>query len=228
MLAAGYAVMWAGGVFSYLVLGGPPADAAWAPFVFLVLAAALVLAATPPGEWPALLICGALGLAAEAAGVRFGFPFGAYRYTAVLGARVLGVPVVMSCAWIILFSYVRQLASAARLPRGLRVVLASAWMVAIDLVIDPLAAGPLGYWTWTSRGAYYGVPLTNFAGWFIVSLVLFAAFPAAPAARPGTRFTGLSVVLFFTVIAFGAGLVVPGCIGLLLCATDLALARNRR
>src|SRR5215470_5570948 len=39
------------------------------------------------------------GLLVEAAGVAWGFPFGAYQYTGELGPRLLGVPVVVPLAW---------------------------------------------------------------------------------------------------------------------------------
>ena len=38
-------------------------------------------------------------------------------------------------------------------------------MVALDLLIDPLASGPLGYWIWEAKGWFCGVPLVNFFGW---------------------------------------------------------------
>jgi Carotenoid biosynthesis protein len=50
----------------------------------------------------------------------------------------------------------------------------AAWMTAIDLLIDRLAAVALGYWRGAAPGAYYGIPARNFLGWFIVSLLIFA------------------------------------------------------
>ena len=32
-----------------------------------------------------------------------------------------------------------------------------------------------GYWSWPAGGAYEGVPLSNFAGWLVTSLEIFAA-----------------------------------------------------
>lgn len=207
-LAGFYGLLWAGGVVSYLFLGGPPEGAEWTAPTFLAIAALLVFFFSRRAEWPILLVGGAIGFAAEAVGVKYGIPFGAYAYTAVLAPRVFGVPLVMAAAWIVLFAYVRQM---VRHPLA-----AAAWMTAIDLVIDPLAANNLGYWTWEHPGPYYGIPWSNFAGWFGVSLLLFALdrTPAIPDAR--ARGLGLSVVVFFTAIAFGSGLILAGGFGVAL------------
>ncbi len=43
--------------------------------------------------------------------------------------------------------------------------------VLLDLLIDPIAVAA-GYWVWLVEGsAYYGIPLLNFAGWFVLMLL---------------------------------------------------------
>jgi putative membrane protein len=206
VLSGLYAVLWLGGVISYLFLGGPPPEATWTAPAFLALAAVLVLFLSPAAEWPVLLGCAALGFAAEAVGVASGFPSGRYHHPATLFPLVLGVPVVMTAAWLVLFAYVRQM---ARSP-----LVAAAWMTAIDFVIDPLATKTLNYWTWESSGPYYGIPWSNFAGWFFVSLALFALARKRAVPNPRAGWLGLSVVLFFTVIALGVGLELAGAVGI--------------
>lgn len=40
--------------------------------------------------------------------------------------------------------------------------------VGVDLFIDPIAA-KAGYWVWFKQGTvYYGIPLLNFVGWFVL------------------------------------------------------------
>ena len=40
--------------------------------------------------------------------------------------------------------------------------------VMLDLFIDPVAVS-LGYWVWSVQGnVYYGIPLLNFVGWFVL------------------------------------------------------------
>jgi putative membrane protein len=207
-LIAFYALLWLGGVISYLLLGGPPADVAWTAPMFLTVAAALTLGFSPLREWPMLLTAAAIGFASEVMGVIIGIPFGGYEYTDTLYPHLFDVPVVMGAAWVVLFAYIRQM----RLP----LLLAAAWMTAIDLVIDPLAAGVLNYWTWNHPGLYYGIPWTNFVGWYAVSLVLFAAARKPAAKNPRIAWLGLSVVVFFTLIALGVTLFAAGLVGILL------------
>ncbi|MDZ4198802.1 MAG: carotenoid biosynthesis protein [Kiritimatiellia bacterium] len=213
-LAGFYGLLWSGGVFSYLFLGGPPEGVEWTAPTFLATASLLVFISMRRSEWPILLLGGAIGFASEAVGVKFGFPFGSYTYTATLDPRWLGVPLVMAAAWVVLFAYVRQMVR--------RPLAAAAWMTAIDLVIDPLAANGLGYWTWEHPGPYYGIPWSNFAGWFAVSFLLFSldrrpVIPSAP-----VRWVGLSQIVFFTAIAFGTGAVLAGVFGVALLTLHAA------
>jgi uncharacterized membrane protein len=40
--------------------------------------------------------------------------------------------------------------------------------VLVDLFIDPMAVA-IGYWVWSVEGSvYYGIPLLNFVGWFVL------------------------------------------------------------
>ena len=72
-------------------------------------------------------------------------------------------------------------------------------------MIDPLASNQLGYWRWAERGAYFGVPLKNFAGWFVVSLAAFAVLRKKFEAGQTASLTGLSIILFFTLLALALG-----------------------
>lgn len=230
-LALAYAVFWIGGVVSYLFLGGPPPGSAWTAPVFLYTAALLTLALAPRPARLTLLAVGALGLAAEICGVHTGIPFGPYRYTQALGPMALRVPWTLGCAWMILFAYVKQVLVLTHARATWRSApLGAGWMVALDLLIDPLAAGPLGYWIWLRAGLYYHVPAQNFAGWFLVSLILFLAFPCPWTLQPGLAALGLSLVLFFTLIALGHGLLGPALAGagLILLHAWLLWRRRRK
>ncbi len=231
-LIGAYALFWAGGLVSYVALDGPPAGSEWAAPVFLFLAAGLALRLAPATARPALMMGGLWGLAAEAAGLRLGVPFGHYSYTAALGPAVLGVPWAIGCAWLTLLAYVSERTGSLGLTGQGWAPLAAAWMVGLDLLIDPLAAGPLGFWRWRDPGAYYGIPALNFAGWFLVSLPFFLAFSSRWQAPRGIGWLGLSLVAFFTVIAFARGLFLAGLVGLLLmclhATADAVAARGKR
>jgi putative membrane protein len=222
-----YAVMWAGGVISYLALGGVGPGDEWTAPLFLTLAGLIVLVSAGRRPAVALLLAGLLGFVAEWIGLRGRWLFGEYVYTDVLWPSIAGVPVVMTSAWMVLVAYVRSLASGLPLPVPLRIAAGAGLLTAIDLVIDPLASGPLGYWVWRTGGAFHGVPVQNFAGWFAVGAVILAVTHlvardagAVPAARP----VGLSIVLFFTVLAAGFGLAAPALAGGLVCAVHAWLA----
>jgi putative membrane protein len=43
--------------------------------------------------------------------------------------------------------------------------------VIIDLIMDPIQVH-LGTWTWLEKGPYFGIPIGNFIGWFIVTVLV--------------------------------------------------------
>jgi putative membrane protein len=48
-------------------------------------------------------------------------------------------------------------------------------MTAWDLVMDPnMVAG--GHWVWDTNGAYFGIPLQNFWGWWLTIFTTFALY----------------------------------------------------
>lgn len=201
-----YAILWIGGIVSYLFLGGPPSDSRWTAPTFLCLAGLLTLMLTSREYRLPLLASVALGLAAEIIGVRLGFPFGRYTYTSELQPFVLGVPLAIGFAWLILFAYVKQMLQRIGMRTPWLILWGALWMVALDLLIDPLASGPLGYWIWEEKGSFCGVPLVNFLGWFAVSLILFSIFRAPWPLSEGIAHIGLSIVLFFSLIAVARGI----------------------
>lgn len=232
VLACGYLILWMGGVGSHLLFGRTPDNATWAAPAFLLLAGLIVLMATGRAERATLLTVGVLGFAVEAIGVHSGWPFGRYEYTNVLQPQIIGVPLVMAAAWMVLAAYVQAMLTGVRLPTWLAALSASAWMTALDLVIDPLAAGGLNYWHWLANGRYYGIPAQNFLGWFATSWFLFSTLKLLPASA-GQSYCwassiGLSILLFFTFIALIQQQGLVAGIGGGLCLVHLALAQGRK
>jgi putative membrane protein len=72
-----------------------------------------------------------------------------------------------------------------RLARALVAALAfTAW----DLFLDPQMVG-WGFWVWDRPGAYFGIPLVNFLGWFVVSFAFsFSLFPSSLSLPPSSFF----------------------------------------
>lgn len=78
--------------------------------------------------------------------------------------------------------------------------------VALDLVMDPVQVRE-GSWTWLTHGAYFGIPVGNFVGWFIVTVLVTGAIrfyeyckPSRPA--PNTYLLLLPVV-GYTLLGLG-------------------------
>jgi putative membrane protein len=228
LLVIAYIVMWAGGVGTHVLQGGTPEHMWWAAPVFLLLASLIVLVTSDATEIKALALAAIIGIGSEIVGVRAGFLYGEYIYTDALRPVALGVPLVMASAWMVLAAYIRQMMSFFRLPAWGEVAAASLWMTAIDLLIDPLAAGPLGYWRWLEGGRYYGIPARNFLGWFIVSVLIFsltgALFKNRRAANLWASLVGLSIIVFFTAMALIHGLRPVGYIGIMLCLLHAGIA----
>jgi bisanhydrobacterioruberin hydratase len=213
-----YAVLWVGGVLQHWLAGGAATEGRWLASIFLLLAGAIVLLGARAVRDRLLLLAVALsGFAAEVAGVHLGIPFGAYHYTEALGPRLLGVPFVMAFAWMSLAAYVRQMLLRFRLAGWLETIVGATWITAVDLLIDPLAANQLDYWRWREKGFYYGVPLTNFAGWFIVGLLAFRILRGKFGPNPHASLIGLSLILFFTLIALGLHSGLVALFGCALC-----------
>lgn len=213
-----------------MFVGAVDAEQSWLASAFLAVAGAIVLCTTTSRADFVRLVCVAcFGLLIELCGVYSGWPFGRYAYTGVLQPVVFSVPLVMTCAWLALVAYVKQGVLRASLSPWVGALIAAAWMTAIDLVIDPLAANQLGYWRWAERGRYYGIPASNFAGWFVASLAVFTLLRGmAWRANIWHRLTGASIVLFFTLIAISFQLWTAVLVGFALCASDVLLYARRQ
>ncbi|WP_374413850.1 carotenoid biosynthesis protein [Novosphingobium colocasiae] len=105
-----------------------------------------------------------------------GFPFGSYHHTAAFGPWLLQVPIIVGpifyslcyLAWTLgtmILGTGPRTRSALRV-FGLPVIgafIATGW----DLCSDPIGATIARSWVYAHSGAYYGVPLSNYLGWFL-------------------------------------------------------------
>lgn len=183
--------------------------------------AAFVVAFHPHRVLWQLLLASCIGFTSEIIGVRYGIPYGAYFYTPTLGTSVAGVPLAMVAAWFVLLSYAWRLATELTRVLWLARLLAALMMVGFDLLIDPVALGPMKLWVWEESGAYYGVPLVNFLGWYLVSLVslLFVREPL-PSDYRAPHAVGVAVLVFFVVLALRNALIVAASVGVVLLGLD--------
>jgi lycopene beta-cyclase len=112
----------------------------------------------------------------EAVGSKTGFPFGAYHYTESLQPQLLGVPLLIPLAWLMMLPPAWGVGQRLTgRDRGPAFVVTSALAFTVwDLFLDPQMVH-WGLWTWDQPGQYFGIPLVNFAGWFLVSALITAA-----------------------------------------------------
>lgn len=153
-----------------------------------------------------LAVAGGGGLLAEAVGVHTGIPFGEYAYTGALGGEILGVPVVVPLAWIMMgwpaFIVARRLTGRS----SWAVPLLGAYaLTAWDVFLDPQMVDA-GYWRWSSpHPALPGVdaiPLTNFVGWLLVSALMMAVLSVAIGRREPASMTDCRAAELLPLVAY--------------------------
>ncbi len=177
------------------------------PYVFVFLASFLFISIVNFGLRTTLLF-GALtyvvGLSCEYSSVHNGFPFGLYHYVETTRGQeiwVLGVPLfdsisytflafasytvaILLCSPLYRRGWDLRVLDTWRIRRSSRVwLMAALFMVMVDVVVDPLSV--LGgrwflgriFW-YDPPGPYFGVPISNYLGWYLVASVSIAIFQA--------------------------------------------------
>lgn len=138
------------------------------------------------GGWNAVgvfVIIAVVSFIVEALGVATGLVFGNYYYPdGPLGPLVLGVPPLIQLQY---FAMGYACLMMARSITGTLSTVARGWvlwagaiigafgMTALDLSSDPMQSTVLGDWIWRDGGAYFGVPIHNFVGWFVETFIFF-------------------------------------------------------
>ena len=225
-----------------LLPDGPRTEITTASVVLFFLAAVADVTRVHGGKGALLLIAiaGGGGLLAEAVGVHTGFPFGAYAYSGTLGPELLGVPVVIPLAWVMMAWPALVVArTLARRPVAVVAVGALA-LTAWDVFLDPQMVDA-GHWTWTHPDPGLplvpGIPLTNYLGWLLVTTLIMAALHMTlpPHDRPSGPAAALYLWVYFSsvmahVVFFGLpGSAVMGGIlmGAIAIPFTFALLRRR-
>ena len=137
-------------------------------FAALVILSAIVMSLVRRDVAVVLLTSMLIGFLFEELGVHTGLPFGHYTYN--FPPYLLSIPVFVILGWGV-FSVICYYA-VMDLPTRYRLVFFPLMMTAIDVSLDPQMVH-LHFWTWEPFGPeWYGVPLTNFLGWYVVSLII--------------------------------------------------------
>ena len=168
-----------------------------------------------------LISLSSFGYAIEAIGVATGFPYGAFYYGDALGPRLAGlVPYLLPLSYAPLVVGAVAASWGTRL-RLLHVLFATLLLIWMDAVLDPGAAA-LGFWVWPEGGAYYGVPLANYAGWLLsgalATTLLLATGKWSETPEPALLDSAAIATSFWTGVAIISDLVAPTLLGLLLIA----------
>ena len=175
-----------------------------------------------------------IGFIFEIIGVNFGVIFGGnYFYNcSLLGPSICGVPPLIPFFWSF-FVYTGYLITSSFLVwlkidkpsvqnkklglLFLLIIIDGLIVVAIDLFMDPVMVAS-NYWTWTSRGFYFGIPLGNFFGWFLIAIIYSGIFRIREYFLPLKKITLAASIWLIPVIGYG-GL----CLIFLILAVKLQL-----
>ena len=210
-----YGILWVGGITSSVLWGEAPASASWAAPAFLYISSLLLLRTSGLRSGLLLLAVGVYGFGIEILGLTTGLLFGDYKYTAVLGPGMFGVPYALVSSWMVVTAFAVFLLVYLGIPRKWWVFFGPPVMVILDLILEPAATGPMGAWIWESSGGYYGVPINNFVGWFIASIPIFTFLSLGRYSHRGSSYVSASVLLFFIALSMAHLLWVPVLIALL-------------
>jgi uncharacterized membrane protein len=169
-----------------------------------------------------LSLCLTVTFATENLSIATGFPFGHYHFEVAAALPHVGaVPVIVGLLYFAMGYFSWMIASLllddadAHLNQPFYVVVlpvvAAFVVVQWDVVMDPPNATLYRAWIWHEGGGYFGVPLSNYAGWFLTVWLFYQAFALAlhfrlDLVRPRTRSVGLLPILVYLAVALSFAL----------------------
>jgi uncharacterized membrane protein len=153
---------------------------------------------------PAFLAVCLVSFLSEFVGTGYGFPFGGYEYTGLLGPKLGGrVPAVIPVSWFLMtlpsWAMANAVFSGASQRLG-RVILGAYLLTAWDLALDPAMSYLTPYWVWEESGPFYGMPLVNLLGWMGTGMVLMGLMEVLGARRWGRKLSLSWLASYFGVV----------------------------
>lgn len=166
-----------------------------------------------------LLTLSAFAYVIETVGVVTSFPYGEFRYSDVLGPKVLGVvPYLLPMTYLpfVIGAVAASWGRWSTWGRVFNVLGAALLLTLIDGVLDPSAVA-LGFWDYEAGGFYYGVPAGNYLGWLLSGAIAAAIALAVGRWRkpplPSLLDSAIIYAAFLTGVAVFAVLPVPALLG---------------
>lgn len=151
-------------------------------YVVLGTLAALVHSTGRLGGRKALLLFVSgvtISLIAEIIGTSTGLPFGPYSYTTMLGYRIAGlVPFPIPLSWFYMIYCSLAICGRFLQPANdersklVWAALGGLVLAAWDVSMDPAMSSATTHWVWHTSGAFYGMPWSNWFGWWLVGSII--------------------------------------------------------
>lgn len=165
--------------------------------------------------WGIIVGLGVFALGFEYAALLTGWPYGGFKYGELLGPKIMGIlPIPIAWAWAPMVIGVASW--GARLSKRFPLVLALTLLILVDVVVDPGAVATK-MWSYNPEGSFYGVPLSNFAGWVFSGLVgisityLFVKPSKLAEVKPETSLK--LILITWSMVALIYGMWIPFLIG---------------
>ena len=111
------------------------------------------------------------GFFVEVFGVKTGVIFGKYLYETLLGFKILEVPPVIACNWLMLIYCVGSFHCKFNQPIYQKVFSGAMLLTMLDFLMEPVAV-KLKMWAWETEQ----IPIQNYVAWFIISAILLTVF----------------------------------------------------
>jgi putative membrane protein len=174
-----------------------------------------------------LTVCLTVTFATENLSIATGFPFGRYHFEVGAALPHVGtVPLIVGLLYFTMGYFSWMIASLllddanVHLDRPFNVIalpiIAAFVVVQWDVVMDPPNATIHRAWIWHDGGGYFGVPLSNYGGWYLTVWLFYQAFSLFVHFRPGLvrprlRAALLPPILIYLAVALGSA--VPYLLG---------------
>lgn len=149
---------------------------------------------------------------------------------------LLDVPLTIAFAWAAIVYTALETAEKLALDDAAVPAFTALYLLHIDLAIDAVAIR-IPFWTWANDGVWFGVPINNFVGWYLIGLLFAGAYllardrissrPVRMAATLAAAVVTLIVLLqiWLSVVAVHGVFARAAGFGLLLFAAIAVLAR---